>query len=84
MEAARQIENLGFSPERAHRQVRRFALTPGYQSCYFLGSHEILRLRDEFAPRTGLKLFHDMLLEGGEIPFCLVERRLQETVDGMG
>ena len=84
MEAARQIESLGFSPERAHKQVRRFALTPGYQSCYFLGSHEILRLRNEFAPRTGLKLFHDMLLEGGEIPFCLVERRLQETVDGMG
>jgi uncharacterized protein (DUF885 family) len=84
MEAARQIENLGFSPERAQRQVRRFALTPGYQSCYFLGSHEILRLRNEFASRTGLKLFHDNLLEGGEIPFCLVERRLQETVDGMG
>jgi hypothetical protein len=84
MEAARQIENLGFSPERAQRQVRRFALTPGYQSCYFLGSHEILRLRNEFAPRTGLKLFHDKLLEGGEIPFYLVERRLQEMVDGMG
>ena len=84
MEAARQIENLGFSRERAQRQVRRFALTPGYQSCYFLGSHEILRLRNEFAPRIGLKLFHDTLLEGGEIPFCLVERRLQETVDGIG
>ena len=84
MEAVRQIENLGFSRERAQRQVRRFALTPGYQSCYFLGSHEILRLRNEFAPRIGLKLFHDTLLEGGEIPFCLVERRLQETVDGIG
>jgi hypothetical protein len=84
MEAERQIENLGFSSERAQRQVRRFALTPGYQSCYFLGSHEILRLRNEFVPRTGLKLFHDTLLEGGEIPFCHVEKRLQETVDGMG
>ena len=84
MEAARQIENLGFSPERAQRQVRRFALTPGYQSCYFIGSHEILRLRNRFAPRLGLKVFHDTLLEGGEIPFHLAERRLQETVDGKG
>ena len=84
MEAARQIENLGFSPERAQRQVRRFALTPGYQSCYFIGSHEILRLRNEFSPQLGLKVFHDTLLEGGEIPFYLVERRLQETVDGKG
>jgi hypothetical protein len=83
-DAARRIEDLGFSPERAHRQVRRFALTPGYQSCYFIGSHEILRLRNEFASRMGLKVFHDTLLEGGEIPFYLVERRLQETVDGIG
>ena len=83
-EAARQIENLGFSPERAERQARRFALTPGYQSCYFVGSHEILRLRDQFAPRLGLKVFHDTLAEGGQIPFHLVEKRLQERMNGSG
>jgi hypothetical protein len=82
MEAAREIENLGFSPERAQRQVRRFALTPGYQSCYFIGSHEILRLRDQYAPQLGIKIFHDTLLEGGQIPFHLAERRLQERISG--
>jgi hypothetical protein len=83
-EAAHQIEDLGFSPERAQRQARRFALTPGYQSCYFVGSYEILRLRDQFAPRLGSKIFHETLLEGGQIPFHLVEKRLQERISGNG
>jgi uncharacterized protein (DUF885 family) len=75
--AAREIENLGFSSQRAHRQVRRFALTPGYQLCYAMGTHEILELRKRFAPAMGLKLFHDILLNGGEAPFHLIEKRLE-------
>jgi hypothetical protein len=75
--AAQKIESIGFSRDVAERQIRRFALTPGYQSCYFLGMHEIIRLRDLYAPALGLKRFHDVLLEGGQIPFALVEKRLQ-------
>ena len=78
-EAAKEIENLGFSPQRAQRQVRRFVLTPGYQSCYFMGSHEILRLRERFASTAGLRTFHDILLGGGQLPFDLLERRLQTS-----
>jgi hypothetical protein len=80
--AAEKVRALGFSPERAHRQVRRFALTPGYQLCYFMGSYEIARLRKQFGPRLGLKTFHDMLLGGGEIPFHLVQKRLEAYGDG--
>lgn len=75
--AADRIEELGFSAETAQRQVRRFALTPGYQSCYFLGMHEIVRLRDEYSGRLGLKGFHDTLLAGGQIRFDLAEKRLE-------
>jgi len=71
-----EIEKLGFSSKRARRQIRRFALTPGYQSCYFLGTYEIMVLREKYAPRIGLKDFHDILLGGGEIPFPFVEKRL--------
>jgi len=78
-EAAKEIESLGFSPQRAQRQVRRFALTPGYQSCYFMGSHEILRLRQGFVSTAGLRTFHDVLLGGGQLPFHLLERRLQTS-----
>ncbi len=76
-QASAEIENLGFSRTRAQRQVRRFALTPGYQLCYFMGSHEILELRRRFAPTLGLKEFHEILLAGGQLPFHLVERRLE-------
>lgn len=75
--AAKEIEILGFSRQRAQRQVRRFALTPGYQLCYSMGNHEIIRLRKQFSSQLGIKRFHDSLLGGGQLPFHLVERRLQ-------
>ncbi len=75
--AAQQIESIGFSRAVAEHQIRYFALTPGCQSCYFLGTHEIIRLQALHAPALGLKRFHDVLLAGGQIPFALVEKRLQ-------
>jgi hypothetical protein len=83
-QAAREIEDLGFSRQRAERQIRRFALTPGYQLCYFMGNHEIVRLREQFSSRLGQKAFHDTLLGGGEIPFYLVELRLKEKMNETG
>jgi hypothetical protein len=79
--ASKEIQELGFSSEGAHRQLRRFALTPGYQSCYFLGMYEIQRLREQFEPRLGLRRFHDVLLLGGQIGFDLVKQRLESAVE---
>ena len=81
-EGAKEIEKVGFPSAVAARQIRRFALTPGYQSCYFLGMEEILRLRDRYAGRLGLKGFHDRLLEGGQLSFDLVEKRLEAAAAG--
>ncbi|NIR16866.1 MAG: DUF885 domain-containing protein, partial [Desulfobacterales bacterium] len=83
-QAAREIEDLGFSRQRAERQIRRFALTPGYQLCYFMGNHEIVRLREQFSSRLGQRAFHDTLLGGGEIPFHLAELRLKEKMNETG
>jgi uncharacterized protein (DUF885 family) len=80
-QAAGEIQALGFSQARSQRQVRRFCLTPGYQSCYFLGTYEIIGLRKRFSSPMGLRNFHDALLGGGEIPFYLVERRLSAGLD---
>ena len=80
-DAALEIEKLGFSSKRAQHQVRRFCLTPGYQLCYFLGTYEIFRLRNEFSGPLGLKGFHDALLNGGQIPFHLVKKRLTFCAD---
>ena len=78
-QAASEIQVLGFSSKRAQRQVRRFCLTPGYQLCYFMGTYEIDRLREKFGSRLGLKRFHNTLLGGGEIPFHLVEKKLDAS-----
>ena len=75
-QGAKKIEILGYSSKRAQRQIRRFALTPGYQLCYAIGMYEILRMRRRFSPHGALKAFHDTLLGGGQLPFHLVESRL--------
>ncbi|MFQ6078120.1 MAG: DUF885 family protein [Thermodesulfobacteriota bacterium] len=75
-QGAKKIENVGYSSTRANRQIRRFALTPGYQLCYSMGMHEIVRMRKRFSSHLALKTFHDTLLGGGQVPFHLVERRL--------
>ena len=76
-QGAEKIEIIGFSPHRAQSQARRFALTPGYQLCYSIGTHEIFRLRKQFSSQLALKTFHDILLGGGQIPFHLAEKRLK-------
>jgi len=76
-EAISKIETLGFSSQRAQRQVRRFCLTPAYQSCYFMGMHEIMKLRKRFSSKLTLKTFHDTLLGGGQLPFHFVDMRLE-------
>jgi len=42
-----------------------------------MGSYEILELRRRFTPALGLKEFHEILLAGGQLPFHLVEKRLE-------
>jgi uncharacterized protein (DUF885 family) len=65
-------------PELAVRlQTLHLALNPGYQLCYTLGLKEMLGLRDRFAPALGLARFHDTVLSGGQLPFSLIEKRLQ-------
>jgi hypothetical protein len=78
-QGAKKIETVGYSSKRAERQIRRFALTPGYQLCYSIGMYEILRMRKRFSSHSALKPFHDILLGGGQLPFHLVERRLEDA-----
>ena len=65
-----------FSSGEARRQIDRFRLNPGYQVCYNLGNYEFSRLKSAYGARLGNKRFHDCLLEGGELPFHLIDKRL--------
>ncbi len=76
-DAQRLLTTAGFSPDEARGQIDRFRLNPGYQLCYSLGRFEILRLREAYAGKKGHDGFHRLLLEGGQLPFHLIEKRLR-------
>jgi len=73
----------GFSPAEARRQVDRFRLNPGYQLCYSLGCHEFKQLRASYGNRMDMDQFHRVLLEGGQLPFHLIEQRLDALADAI-
>jgi uncharacterized protein (DUF885 family) len=74
------ITGCGFSPEEARRQVDRFRLNPGYQLCYSLGCHEFKQLKTSWGRQMNETDFHTFLLEGGELPFHLIEKRFQNIL----
>jgi hypothetical protein len=75
-EALGLLTTTGFSPEEATAQMERFAINPGYQVCYTLGRYEIEGLRATSGVHLDKDRFHRYLLEGGELPFHLLARRL--------
>ncbi len=72
----------GFSEEEAGNQLDRFRLNPGYQLCYSLGRYELTRLREAYEGQLGRDGFHREILEGGELPFDLIEKRLARLSSG--
>jgi uncharacterized protein (DUF885 family) len=70
------LTTTGFSSEEANAQIDRFHLNPGYQLCYTLGRHEIRKLKKTHTPRIGGVQFNRQLLQGGELPFHLIDKRL--------
>lgn len=72
----KELRWLGYSPARTKAMLQHYLLTPGYQLCYTIGKFEIERLRKKFAPRLGINNFHNCLLDDGQIPFDLLEKRM--------
>ncbi|UCF29798.1 MAG: DUF885 family protein [bacterium] len=70
--AARILSGEGFPPERARMTVEKYALRPGYQMCYTLGSRKFRRLYDLFGKenRAG---FVRRVMASGEIGFDHLE-----------
>jgi uncharacterized protein (DUF885 family) len=74
------LETCGFSLAEARRQVDRFRLNPGYQLCYSLGCHEFRQLNASYGTCMDTARFHQFLLEGGELPFHLIDLRFKESL----
>jgi hypothetical protein len=71
------LKTCSFTSAEARRQIDRFQLNPGYQVCYSLGNYEFNRLKTTHAAGLGNRRFHESLLEGGELPFHLLDLRLK-------
>jgi uncharacterized protein (DUF885 family) len=76
------LKTCSFSAPEARRQIDRFRLNPGYQVCYSLGSHEFKQLKAKHGPKMGNKRFYEYLLDGGELPFHLLDLRLKNLIEG--
>lgn len=70
----------GYSTQEARRHLDRFRLNPGYQLCYSLGRHEIIKLRKRYQDGMGLDLFHREMLTAGQLPFQLLDKRFQKLL----
>ncbi len=81
-DAVHLLQVCGFSPEEADRQVDRFRLNPGYQLCYSFGCHEFKQLKASYASQMNTPLFHQVILQGGELPFHLIDLRFQTILSG--
>ncbi len=79
-DAARLLRGLGYDQRIVKLMLRHYVLTVGYQLCYTIGKFEIERLAKRFSSRLGLKKFHNLLLNGGQIPFDLAERRIEREL----
>jgi hypothetical protein len=77
-EAIRLLITTGFSKAESLRQIERFQLNPGYQLCYSLGRYEIMQLKAKWQGRLGNRQFHRLVLESGELPFHLLDARLEK------
>ena len=80
--AVKLMKEVGYPQDEAAELINRFQLNPGYHLCYTLGRFEILNLRKLYGTLIGRKSFHRILLEGGELPFHLIEKRFQALVGG--
>ena len=76
----RLLAEYGYDPDYAHEAIQLVAGDPGDYLCYALGELEFLRLRQKAESALGSAFdpiaFHTVLLEGGEMPFPLLEARL--------
>lgn len=73
-------EKLRMEQHMAAGEVRRYTMSPTYQSSYLLGRTAILELREAYQKKIGsafsLKGFHDKLLSYGSAPMTLIAKAM--------
>ena len=81
-------EKTGMSETDVVAEIERYLVMPGQALAYKVGMNTILRLREEakatLGERFDLKAFHDLVLQGGDLPLTLLESRVHQWVSSVG
>lgn len=76
--------NTALSNEQIRAEVRRYLVMPGQATGYMVGLLELERLRQkaerEMGNKFDLRRFHDVILDQGQMPFDLLERRIDRLI----
>ena len=81
-------EKTGMSETDVVAEIERYLVMPGQALAYKVGMNTILRLREEakatLDERFDLKAFHDLVLQGCDLPLTLLESRVHQWVSSVG
>jgi len=74
----------GVSKKLAEDDVDRYITIPGQACAYYLGYLKIMELRDlmkeKYGDKFNLKDFHKLILENGQMPLEILERKFMESI----
>lgn len=76
--------NTALSNDQIRAEVRRYIVMPGQATGYMVGLLNLERLRQKAEREMGdefdLRRFHDVILDQGQMPFDLLERRIDRLI----
>jgi uncharacterized protein (DUF885 family) len=76
--------NTALSTDQIRSEIRRYLVMPGQATGYMIGLLELERLRQkaerEMGDKFDLRRFHDVILDQGQMPFDLLERRIDRHI----
>lgn len=83
--AAYLVDHQGMTPQVARQAMTRYIVWPGQGVSYKMGELEIVRLRRKAEQALGARFdvrgFHSSILDGGALPFTLLEQRVDEWIE---
>lgn len=81
------VGNSATEDQQATSEIQRYITTPGQALAYKMGMHRFLDMRaharEELGEVFDIKVFHDLMLKNGRIPFPLLEELVDEWIAEM-
>lgn len=67
-------------------EIERYFVNPGQATAYKVGMHKLLELREHAQSVLGdefdLRQFHDLVLDNGSMPLTVLERLVEDSLQG--